>query len=124
MEDSAVHVALANTWMVCSAIGRYGNGFKSGCMRLGKDVMVITECSQTRLASVGFLSQTLNDVRSHSPGDRSMQAVNQSKVCVLGSAAVLIGAVHNLLFAPTSQKSYRTVNHESERYGQLDVRLV
>jgi len=45
-------------------------------------------------------------------------------VCVLGSAAVLIGAVHNLLFAPTSHKSYRTVNHESERYGQLDVCLV
>ncbi|XP_059150149.1 MORC family CW-type zinc finger protein 3-like [Physella acuta] len=37
-------------------IGQYGNGFKSGTMRLGKDVIVFTRRRKT--ASVGFLSQT------------------------------------------------------------------
>ncbi|XP_059150190.1 MORC family CW-type zinc finger protein 3-like isoform X2 [Physella acuta] len=37
-------------------IGQYGNGFKSGTMRLGKDVIVFTRCEKS--ASVGFLSQT------------------------------------------------------------------
>ncbi|XP_059150186.1 MORC family CW-type zinc finger protein 3-like isoform X2 [Physella acuta] len=37
-------------------IGQYGNGFKSGSMRLGKDVIVFTRCETS--ASVGFLSQT------------------------------------------------------------------
>ncbi|CAH1798954.1 unnamed protein product, partial [Owenia fusiformis] len=37
-------------------IGRYGNGFKSGSMRLGKDVIVFTKQASTK--SVGFLSQT------------------------------------------------------------------
>ncbi|XP_053397343.1 MORC family CW-type zinc finger protein 3-like isoform X2 [Mercenaria mercenaria] len=38
------------------AIGRYGNGFKSGSMRIGQDALVITRGLQT--ASVGFLSQS------------------------------------------------------------------
>ncbi|XP_053398189.1 MORC family CW-type zinc finger protein 3-like [Mercenaria mercenaria] len=38
------------------AIGKYGNGFKSGSMRLGQDALVITRGLQT--ASVGFLSQS------------------------------------------------------------------
>ena len=37
-------------------IGHYGNGFKSGSMRLGRDAMVFTKSSGT--LSVGFLSQT------------------------------------------------------------------
>lgn len=37
-------------------IGKYGNGFKSGSMRLGNDVIVFTRCETS--ASVGFLSQT------------------------------------------------------------------
>ncbi|CAL1544704.1 unnamed protein product [Lymnaea stagnalis] len=37
-------------------IGQYGNGFKSGSMRLGKDALVITRCRDS--ASIGFLSQT------------------------------------------------------------------
>ncbi|XP_059150086.1 MORC family CW-type zinc finger protein 3-like [Physella acuta] len=37
-------------------IGHYGNGFKSGSMRLGKDALVFTRCHES--ASVGFLSQT------------------------------------------------------------------
>ena len=37
-------------------IGQYGNGFKSGSMRLGRDAMVFTKSSGT--FSVGFLSQT------------------------------------------------------------------
>ncbi|XP_059150087.1 uncharacterized protein LOC131936959 [Physella acuta] len=37
-------------------IGQYGNGFKSGTMRLGKDVIVFTKCKET--ACVGLLSQT------------------------------------------------------------------
>ncbi|XP_076444692.1 MORC family CW-type zinc finger protein 3-like isoform X1 [Babylonia areolata] len=36
-------------------IGHYGNGFKSGSMRLGKDALVFTVCKKS--ASVGFLSQ-------------------------------------------------------------------
>eukprot|EP00232_Nephroselmis_pyriformis_P029222 CAMPEP_0182871118 /NCGR_PEP_ID=MMETSP0034_2-20130328/10935_1 /TAXON_ID=156128 /ORGANISM="Nephroselmis pyriformis, Strain CCMP717" /LENGTH=434 /DNA_ID=CAMNT_0025003649 /DNA_START=5 /DNA_END=1306 /DNA_ORIENTATION=+ len=38
-------------------IGFYGNGFKSGSMRLGKDALVLTKCAQG-MQSVGFLSQT------------------------------------------------------------------
>ncbi|XP_055501167.1 MORC family CW-type zinc finger protein 3-like [Leucoraja erinacea] len=37
-------------------VGLYGNGFKSGSMRLGKDAVVFTKDGATR--SVGFLSQT------------------------------------------------------------------
>ncbi|XP_033741288.1 MORC family CW-type zinc finger protein 3-like isoform X2 [Pecten maximus] len=38
------------------AVGRYGNGFKSGSMRLGKDAIVFTRRLDTM--SVGLLSQT------------------------------------------------------------------
>uniref|UniRef100_UPI00398F80F8 MORC family CW-type zinc finger protein 3-like n=1 Tax=Pristiophorus japonicus TaxID=55135 RepID=UPI00398F80F8 len=37
-------------------VGLYGNGFKSGSMRLGRDAMVFTKNGET--CSVGFLSQT------------------------------------------------------------------
>lgn len=37
-------------------VGQYGNGFKSGSMRLGKDALVFTKDAET--CSVGFLSQT------------------------------------------------------------------
>lgn len=37
-------------------VGQYGNGFKSGSMRLGKDAIVLTKSKATW--SVGFLSQT------------------------------------------------------------------
>ena len=37
-------------------IGHYGNGFKSGSMRLGNDAIVFTRQKDTM--SVGFLSQT------------------------------------------------------------------
>lgn len=37
-------------------VGHYGNGFKSGSMRLGRDAIVFTKTSETK--SVGFLSQT------------------------------------------------------------------
>ena len=39
-------------------IGRYGNGFKSGSMRLGKDALVFTKHRHGPTMSVGFLSQT------------------------------------------------------------------
>ena len=43
------------------AIGRYGNGFKSGSMRIGKDALVLTKCKDSQ--SVGLLSQSfLNDI--------------------------------------------------------------
>jgi len=37
-------------------IGRYGNGFKSGSMRIGKDVVVLTICKESWC--IGLLSQT------------------------------------------------------------------
>ncbi|GCC25432.1 MORC family CW-type zinc finger protein 3a [Chiloscyllium punctatum] len=40
-------------------VGLYGNGFKSGSMRLGKDAIVFTKNGET--SSVGFLSQTYLD---------------------------------------------------------------
>lgn len=36
-------------------IGHYGNGFKSGSMRLGKDVLVFTKTTSAR--SIALLSQ-------------------------------------------------------------------
>lgn len=45
-------------------IGQYGNGFKSGSMRLGKDAVVFTK--NTNSMSVAFLSQTfLEDVKAN-----------------------------------------------------------
>ncbi|MCO5602330.1 hypothetical protein L7F22_056460 [Adiantum nelumboides] len=41
-----------------SLIGRFGVGFKTGSMRLGKDVVVLTQSAETR--SIAFLSQTYN----------------------------------------------------------------
>ncbi|KAJ6662439.1 hypothetical protein lerEdw1_011852 [Lerista edwardsae] len=44
-------------------VGMYGNGFKSGSMRLGKDAIVFTRNGETM--SVGLLSQTyLKDIRA------------------------------------------------------------
>ncbi|BFZ25156.1 hypothetical protein BsWGS_28195 [Bradybaena similaris] len=37
-------------------IGHYGNGFKSGSMRIGNDALVFTRCPKS--ASIGLLSQT------------------------------------------------------------------
>lgn len=37
-------------------VGHYGNGFKSGSMRLGKDALVFTVSDRTK--SLGYLSQT------------------------------------------------------------------
>ena len=37
-------------------VGHYGNGFKSGSMRLGKDAIVLTKTANSM--SVGFLSQS------------------------------------------------------------------
>ncbi|CAN6456014.1 unnamed protein product [Victoria cruziana] len=43
-----------------SAIGQYGNGFKTSTMRLGADVIVFTSCPKTRICtqSIGLLSYT------------------------------------------------------------------
>ncbi|CAK9141232.1 unnamed protein product [Ilex paraguariensis] len=40
-------------------IGRFGIGFKTGAMRLGKDALVLTQTSNSR--SIAFLSQALNE---------------------------------------------------------------
>ncbi|XP_015159623.1 MORC family CW-type zinc finger protein 2A-like isoform X1 [Solanum tuberosum] len=40
-------------------IGRFGIGFKTGAMKLGKDALVLTQSTNSR--SVAFLSQTLNE---------------------------------------------------------------
>ena len=46
-------------------IGQFGSGFKSGSMRIGKDVLVFTRSGKS--ASVGFLSQTyLNNTNAKS----------------------------------------------------------
>ena len=46
-------------------IGQYGNGFKSGSMRLAKDALVLTVNKDSRTASVGLLSQTLCSARNY-----------------------------------------------------------
>ncbi|XP_057869324.1 uncharacterized protein LOC131076262 isoform X2 [Cryptomeria japonica] len=40
-------------------IGRFGVGFKTGTMQLGKDAIVLTQCSETR--SIAFLSRSYNE---------------------------------------------------------------
>ncbi|KAM7260544.1 hypothetical protein ACFE04_011217 [Oxalis oulophora] len=40
-------------------IGRFGIGFKTGAMRLGRDALVITQTANSR--SIAFLSQSLNE---------------------------------------------------------------
>ncbi|KAL9268954.1 MORC family CW-type zinc finger protein 4-like protein [Drosera capensis] len=40
-------------------IGRFGIGFKTGAMRLGKDALVLTQTAESR--SIAFLSQSLNE---------------------------------------------------------------
>ncbi|XP_010270557.1 PREDICTED: protein MICRORCHIDIA 6-like [Nelumbo nucifera] len=44
-------------------IGRFGVGFKTGAMRLGRDAIVLTQTSNSR--SVAFLSQSLNAGRDN-----------------------------------------------------------
>ncbi len=45
-------------------VGKYGNGFKSGSMRMGKDSIVFTKTDKTM--SVGFLSQSyLKSINAH-----------------------------------------------------------
>ncbi|XP_076435186.1 MORC family CW-type zinc finger protein 3-like isoform X2 [Babylonia areolata] len=45
-------------------IGQYGNGFKSGSMRLAKDALVFTVHKASETACVGLLSQTLCEDRN------------------------------------------------------------
>ncbi|KAJ8427565.1 hypothetical protein Cgig2_006636 [Carnegiea gigantea] len=40
-------------------IGRFGVGFKTGAMRLGRDALVLTQTTESR--SIAFLSQSLNE---------------------------------------------------------------
>ncbi|PIA25673.1 hypothetical protein AQUCO_10900014v1 [Aquilegia coerulea] len=40
-------------------IGRFGIGFKTGSMKIGQDVIVLTQTTKSR--SIGFLSQSLNE---------------------------------------------------------------
>ncbi|XP_027361531.1 MORC family CW-type zinc finger protein 3-like isoform X2 [Abrus precatorius] len=40
-------------------IGRFGVGFKTGAMRLGRDILVLTQTANSR--SLAFLSQTVNE---------------------------------------------------------------
>ncbi|KAL0366322.1 UNVERIFIED_CONTAM: MORC family CW-type zinc finger protein 3 [Sesamum radiatum] len=44
-------------------LGRYGIGFKTGAMRLGKDALVLTQTVNSR--SIAFLSQSLNEGRDN-----------------------------------------------------------
>ncbi|GFQ01174.1 morc family cw-type zinc finger protein 4 [Phtheirospermum japonicum] len=44
-------------------IGRYGVGFKTGAMRLGKDALVLTQTANSR--SIAFLSQSLNEGKNN-----------------------------------------------------------
>ncbi|KAI3725743.1 hypothetical protein L1987_65535 [Smallanthus sonchifolius] len=44
-------------------IGRYGVGFKTGTMRLGRDALVLTQTTNSR--SIAFLSQTLNEEKDN-----------------------------------------------------------
>ena len=51
--------------MKSDVIGKYGNGFKSGSMRLGKDALVFTRSPEAKIGSIGLLSQTfLRDVKA------------------------------------------------------------
>ncbi|KAL8578788.1 hypothetical protein ACOMHN_045776 [Nucella lapillus] len=45
-------------------IGHYGNGFKSGSMRLARDALVFTVNKASNTASIGFLSQSLCAARN------------------------------------------------------------
>ena len=45
-------------------IGQYGNGFKSGSMRLAKDALVLSIQKEAATACVGLLSQTLCSLRN------------------------------------------------------------
>lgn len=46
-------------------IGKYGNGFKSGSMRVGKDAIIFTRDRDTGIMSIGLLSQTfLADIKA------------------------------------------------------------
>ncbi|KAL3527320.1 hypothetical protein ACH5RR_011976 [Cinchona calisaya] len=44
-------------------IGRFGIGFKTGAMRLGKDALVLTQAANSR--SIAFLSQSLNEGKNN-----------------------------------------------------------
>ncbi|XP_059286800.1 uncharacterized protein LOC132040178 isoform X3 [Lycium ferocissimum] len=44
-------------------IGRFGIGFKTGAMKLGKDALVLTQTTNSR--SIAFLSQTLNEGKNN-----------------------------------------------------------
>ncbi|KAK2500816.1 hypothetical protein MC885_009646 [Smutsia gigantea] len=66
-------------------VGLYGNGFKSGSMRLGKDAIVFTKNGESM--SVGFLSQTyLEVIKAEHVDIRQMINLAESKASL---AAIL-----------------------------------
>ena len=66
-EGLAKMLGFGHSNKLATDIGRYGNGFKSGSMRLGKDALVLTKCRSKGTQSVGFLSQSfLEGIKSES----------------------------------------------------------
>ncbi len=50
-------------------IGKFGVGFKSGTMALGKDALVFTIHPQSQTRSVGFLSRSYNEGENRQASD-------------------------------------------------------
>ncbi|XP_071711197.1 uncharacterized protein [Rutidosis leptorrhynchoides] len=60
-----------------NCIGRYGVGFKTGTMRLGRDALVFTQTTTSR--SIAFLSQTLNEDKDFMELDTNIQTEASAK---------------------------------------------
>ncbi|XP_063080546.1 MORC family CW-type zinc finger protein 3 [Cavia porcellus] len=84
-------------------VGLYGNGFKSGSMRLGKDAMVFTKNGESM--SVGFLSQTYLEVIKAEHVVVPIVAFNKHRqmINLAESTASLAAILEHSLF-PTEQK--------------------
>ncbi|XP_023574487.1 MORC family CW-type zinc finger protein 3 isoform X2 [Octodon degus] len=84
-------------------VGLYGNGFKSGSMRLGKDAIVFTKNGDSM--SVGFLSQTYLEVIKAEHVVVPIVAFNKHRqmINLTESKASLAAILEHSLF-PTEQK--------------------
>ncbi|XP_004842456.1 MORC family CW-type zinc finger protein 3 isoform X2 [Heterocephalus glaber] len=84
-------------------VGLYGNGFKSGSMRLGKDAIVFTKNGESM--SVGFLSQTYLEAIKAEHVVVPIVAFNKHRQMInLAESKVSLAAILEHSLFPTEQK--------------------
>ena len=99
------------------SIGKYGNGFKSGSMRLGKDALVFTKPRGGLTKSCGFLSQTF--LADTGATEVLIPMVSWNGADSSGGAAISKGSAANLAII-TQHSPYKSEADLLSMFARID----